>query len=326
MTTAELKQDIQTLKDFPTNQEKKELAQKYEINSMKSKEIISKIETILLDTIEGKSSDEFLVAWIRHYDHPLSVAKVRTIITDKTNPAIIQNLRNYYKGFQKTRPRSNYIAAYNSIAKYLSELLNNPNKENDIQQMTDKLIEITEEFNNKLLVAALEEASHYYSEIQQLNSYNLGVNDFKSLFGVVKSKERYGERPYKSEIPSLKFNGYKFSAKEINSYCHMNSVAKQLNTDCCLLKKKTLEEYLEKAAKDFTTWYQAQMQKVAAELMKKGLANLNSLRILAIDKDKKGFYSIITDGNVTVKTRAIPCCANSSLISFHYRFISTIIK
>ena len=30
MTTAELKQDIQILKDFPTNQQKKELAQKYE--------------------------------------------------------------------------------------------------------------------------------------------------------------------------------------------------------------------------------------------------------------------------------------------------------
>lgn len=326
MTTAELKQDIQILKDFPTNQQKKELTQKYEINSMKSKEIVAKIETILLDTIEDKSSDEFLGAWLRHYDHPISVVKVRTIVTDKTNPIIIQNLLNYYQGFQKTRPRSNYLTAYKSIAKYLSELLDNPNKENDIQQMTDKLIEITEEFNNKLLVAALEEASRYYSEIQQLNSYNLSINDFKSLFGVVKSKENYGEKLYKSEIPSLEFNGYKFSAKEINSYCHMNSAAKQLSTDCCLLKAKTLEEYLEQAAKDFSAWYQEQMRKVAAELMKKGLTNLNSLKVLAIDKDKKGFYSIITDDNVAVKTRAIPCCADSSLISFHYRFISTLIK
>ena len=192
--------------------------------------------------------------------------------------------------------------------------------------MTDKLIEITEEFNAKLLTATLEKAKHYYSEIQQLNSYNLSVNDFKSLFGVVKSKENYGEKLYKSEIPSLKFNGYKFSAKEINSYCHMNSAAKQLNTDCCLLKAKTLEEYLEQAAKDFFTWYQEQMRKVVVELMKKGLTNLNSLEVLAIDEDKKGFYSIITDDNTTVKTRAIACCANSSLISFHYRFISTIIK
>ena len=166
MTIAELNQDIQILKDFPTNQQKKELAQKYEINSMKSKEIVAKIETILLDTIEDKSSDEFLGAWLRHYDHPISVVKVRTIVTDKTDPIIIQNLLNYYQGFQKTRPRSNYLTAYKSIARYLSELLDNPNKENDIQQMTDKLIEITEEFNNKLLVAALEEASHYYSEIQ----------------------------------------------------------------------------------------------------------------------------------------------------------------
>ena len=62
MTTAELKQDIQILKDFPTNQQKKELAQKYEINSMKAKEIVAKIETILLDTIEDKSLDEFLGA------------------------------------------------------------------------------------------------------------------------------------------------------------------------------------------------------------------------------------------------------------------------
>ena len=326
MTTAELKQDIQILKDFPTNQQKKELAQKYEINSMKAKEIVSRVEAILLDTIEDKSSDEFLGAWLRHYDHPISVVKVRTIVTDKTNPIIIQNLLNYYQGFQKTRPRSNYLTAYKSIAKYLSELLDNPNKENDIQQMTDKLIEITREFNYKLLTSVMNKATSYYLEIQQLNSYNLSINDFKSLFGVVKSKENYGEKLYKSEILSLKFNGQKFSAKEINSYCHMNSIAKQLSTDCCLLKKITAKDYLIKVTKDFDKWYQAQMQRVAVELIKKGLTNSNSLKVLDIDEDVKGFFSIITDGNITVKTRAIACCANSSLISFHYRFISTLIK
>lgn len=325
MTVSELRQDIQTLKDFPTHQQKKELSEKYNANSMKAKEIIFKIELILFDIVD-KSSIEFLQAWLSHYNYPISVAKVKAIITAETDPIIIENLLSYYKGYVKGRPHSNYTKTFNSIIKYLSELLNNPNKESDVQQMTNKLIEITEEFNNKLLTTTLEKAEHYYSEIQQLNSYNLGVNDFKSLFGVVKSKENYGEKLYKSEIPSLKFNGYKFSAKEINSYCRMNSAAKQLSTGCCLLKKKTLEEYLEQAAKDFSAWYQEQMRKVAAELMKKELTNLNSLRVLAIEEDKKGFYSIITDGNVTVKTRAIPCCADSSLISFHYRFISTLIK
>ena len=64
MTISELKQDIWILKDFPANQQKKELAQKYEIDSMKSKEIISKIETILLDIVD-KSSNDFLEAWLR---------------------------------------------------------------------------------------------------------------------------------------------------------------------------------------------------------------------------------------------------------------------
>lgn len=320
MTVSELRQDIQTLKDFPTYQQKKELSEKYRAGSMKSKEIIFKIELILFYIVD-KSSKEFLEAWLNHYDYPISVVKVKSIITDETDLTIIHNVLSYYNG-----RLSRYGDSYKSIVNYLSGLLNNSNKENDIQLMTDKLIEITGEFNDKLLTAALEEAKHYYSEIQQLNSYNLGVNDFKSLFGVIKSKENYGEKLYKSEILSLKFNGYKFSAKEINSYCCMTSIAKQLNTDCCQLKEKTLEDYLEKVSKDFAAWYQAQMQKVAIELMKKGLTNLASLRVLAIDKDRKGFYSVITDDNITVRTRAIACCASSSLISFHYRFISTIIK
>lgn len=325
MTVSELRQDIQTLKDFPTHQQKKELSEKYNADTMKAKEIIFKIELILFDIVD-KSSIEFLQAWLSHYDYPISVAKVKTIITTETDPIIIKNLLDYYKCYVKGRPHSNYAKAFNSIVNYLSELLNNPNKKSDVQKMTNKLVEITEEFNTKLMTAALEKAKHYYSEIQKLNSYNLGINDFKSLFGTVKSRERYGERLYKSEIPSLKFNGQEFSAKEINSYCHMNSIAKQLSTDCCLLKGKTLEEYLEKVSKDFTEWYQAQMQKVAAELIKKGIDSSDSLKVLAINEDVKGFFSIITDGNITVRTRAIECCADSSLISFHYRFISTVIK
>lgn len=325
MTVLELQQDIQTLKDFPTYQQKKELSEKYRVDSIKSKEIIFKIELILFDIVD-KSSKEFLKAWLNHYNYPVSLAKVKSIITEDTDPIIIQTLLNYYKNFSRTKLYYGYIKAYNSIANYLTELLNNSNKGNKVQQMTDKLIEVTEEFNTKLLTTTLEEARHYYSEIQKLNSYNLSINDFKSLFGVTKSKEKYGEKLYKSKIPSLKFNGYKFSAKEINSYCCMNSMAKQLNTNCCQLKEKTLEEYLEKVSKDFAIWYRAQIQKVVAELIKKGLTNPNFLRVLVIDEDKKGFYSIVTDGNITVKTRAIPCCANSSLISFHYRFISTIIK
>ena len=325
MTVSELRQDIQVLKDFPTNQQKKELAQKYEINSMKSKEIISKIETILLDIVD-KSSDDFLEAWLRHYDYPISVVKVKSIITEDTDPTIVQNLLSYYKNRQRTGRYSNYIKAYNSIVNYLSELLNNPNKENDVQQMTDKLIEITGVFNANLLVATLEKAKRYYSEIQQLNSYNLDANDFKSLFGTVKSKKNSGEKPYKSKVSSIKFNGCEIIAREINSYCYMNSTAKQISTDCCLLKDKTLGEYLEKVSEDFNTWYRTQIQKVAIELIKKGLTNSDSLRVTVIDTDKKGFYSVITDDNTTVKTRAIPCCADSDLISFHYRFISTIIK
>lgn len=325
MTVSELRQDIRTLKDFPTYQQKKELSEKYRSGSMKSKEIIFKIELILFDIVD-KSSIEFLEAWLNHYDYPISVAKVKSIITDETDPMIIKNILSYYKDHVKGRSYSNYAKVFNSIVNYLSGLLNNSNKENDVQLMTNKLIEITGEFNDKLLTAALEEAKHYYSEIQQLNSYNLSVNDFKSLFGVVKSKENYGEKLYKSKISSLKFNGYKFSAKEINSYCCMNSVAKQLNTDCCQLKEKTLEDYLERVSRDFNAWYQAQMQKVVGELIKKGLNNSNPLKVLTISEDRKGFYSIITDGNITVRTRAIACCASSSLISFHYRFISTIIK
>ena len=325
MTVLELQQDIQTLKDFPTYQQKKELSEKYRVDSIKSKEIIFKIELILFDIVD-KSSKEFLKAWLNHYNYPVSLAKVKSIINEDTDPIIIQTLLNYYKNFSRTKLYYGYIKAYNSIANYLTELLNNSNKGNKVQQMTDKLVEVTEEFNTKLLTTTLEEARHYYSEIQKLNSYNLSINDFKSLFGVDKSKEKYGEKPYKSKISSLKFNGYKFSAKEINSYCHMNSIAKRLNTNCCQLKEKTLEEYLEKVSKDFDTWYRIQIQKVAGELIKKGLTNLNSLRVLAINEDKKGFYSIVADDNITVKTRAIPCCANSSLISSHYRFISTIIK
>lgn len=315
MTVSELRQDIQVLKDFPTNQQKKELAQKYEIDSMKSKEIISKIETILLDIVD-KSSNDFLETWLRHYDYPVSIVKVKSIITEDTDPMIIQNLLRYYKNCQRTRRYSNYIKAYNSIVNYLSELLNNPNKKNDVQQMTDKLIEITTVFNVNLLTTSLEKAKRYYSEIQQLNSYNLDANDFKSLFGTVQSKKNGGEKPYKSKISSIKFNGCEIVAREINSYCYMNSTAKQISTDCCLLKDKTLGEYLEKVSEDFNAWYRAQIQKVANELIKKGLINPDSLRVTVID----------TDENITVKTRAIPCCADSSLISFHYRFISTIIK
>ena len=262
----------------------------------------------------------------RHYDYPVSVAKVKSIITEDTDPMIIQNLLQYYKNCQRTRRYSNYIKAYNSIVNYLSELLNNPNKKNNIQQMTNKLIEITGVFNANLLVATLEKAKRYYSEIQQLNSYNLDANDFKSLFGTVQSKKNSGEKPYKSKVSSIKFNGCEIIAREINSYCYMNSTAKQISTDCCLLKDKTLGEYLEKVSEDFNTWYRTQIQKVAIELIKKGLTNPDSLRVTIIDTDKKGFYSVITDGNTTAKTRAIPCCAESDLISFHYRFISTIIK
>lgn len=325
MTVSELQQDIQMLKDFPTYQQKKELSERYEVDSMKAKEIIFKIELILFDIVD-KSSEDFLKAWLRHYDYPISVAKVKSIITEETDSVIIRNVLSYYKNCASNGRLSRYNSSYNSIANYLTELLNNSNKGNKVQQMTDRLIEVTEEFNSKLLITTLEEAKHYYSEIQQLNSYNLSINDFKSLFGVTKSKEKYGEKLYKSKISSLKFNRYKFSAKEINSYCCMNSMAKQLNANCCLLKEKTLEEYLEKVSKDFAVWYRVQIQKVVVELIKKGLTNPNSLRVLVIDEDKKGFYSIVTDGNITVKTRAIPCCADSSLISFHYRFISTIIK
>lgn len=325
MTVLELRQDIQTLKDFPTYQQKKELSEKYRADSMKSKEIIFKLELILFD-IADKSSDYYLEAWLSHYDYPISVAKVKSIITDETDPIIIRNILSYYNNSINNSGFSRYYKNYISIVKYLSELLNNPNKENDIQQMTDKLIEITKKFNYKLLNSATNKARHYYIEIQQLNSYNLDVNDFKSLFGIAKSKGNCGEKPYKSKIPSLEFNDRKFVAKEINSYCHMSSTAKQLNTDCCLLKRTTLKDYLIRITKDFNKWYQTQMQKVAVELIKKGLTNLNSLRVLTIDEDNKGFYSIITDDNITVKTRAIACCANSSLISFHYRFISTIIR
>lgn len=325
MTVTELRQDIQILKDFPTYQQKKELSEKYRVDSMKAKEIIFIIELILFDIVD-KSSDDFLETWLRHYDYPISVAKVKSIVTNEDDPIAIRKILSYYKSHMNNGKYSRYASAYKSIVKYLSELLNNPNKDSDIQQMTNKLIEITATFNANLLTASLEKAKHYYSEIQRLNSYNLDENDFKSLFGTTTSKKNSGEKLYKSKISSLKFNGCEIVAKEINSYRSMNSTAKRLSTDCCLLKKKTLGKYLEKVSEDFNAWYQAQMQRVVVELIKKGLTNPDSLRVTVIDTDKKGFYSVITDENITVMTRAIPCCADSDLISFHYRFISTIVK
>lgn len=321
MEILELQQDIQTLKDFPTVQQKKQLSQKYGAQSLKSKEIIFKIELILLDKITDKSSEDYRMAWLRHFDFPLSVAKIRDLITAEADAVIIRNILSYYQ----QRYERTHDTTHRSIVRYLSSLLNSSD-DTTVQDITDKLMGITTEFKEKLETSAINQAQHYYKEIRTLISYNLSSDDFKSFFGTVEPRVSCGQRLYKSPIAIIELWSRKFTAKEVNSNHRMSALAIRLTRDCCQLRGKSLQGYLATVSEDFNRWYSQQISKVALELKKKGLDNVNSLKVIAIKEDAKGFYSVITDGKVTVKTRAIPCCANSELISFHYRFISTIIR
>ena len=301
----ELKDDYRNLNDdCYNNQLKKQLSQKYGMESRKTADIQKEI---LLGIQEKRSlkntlSGEDISWWHRLYpnidtynnlkealrhESELFVGYLSEYFKKEKEDAEYEGRRRYVlSGWDKTR-----IHRYNNIVRYLNEKRNSEDK--NLQDLIKSLDGLTQSFREK-----------YLDDTRQ-----------------------YAER---------KWDGMKKKAdgvrEQIRDLCRENCQSKETRDKVWKLQRqlssldivvsRPKNEYADSVVKDAERTFSRDIETIAHRVRQKGIDETN-ISVSPIRKDYVGIEMYIGDGNRGLWARAIVAAENSMYMRPHYRFIVT---
>ena len=336
MTLKEMEYDFEHIEDAYTSLEKRKIAEKYGVGSVKRADIQHVILLEIRKERQSRSKETWTendVLWfLRLHDYPYSTQKWNKSMEGESREWMEFVLDAEMRHAKREDQRKNANRLKNAIKEKYYE---NDSLENKLFLLLD---EITSEFRKECVeayvmhhIASFEEYSKIKG-ISQRDAISLfgGVEDRRyrttvkdHLFNNGKSILFMGHRLEPSVVPvSAYYNedGYEGFAYKPNERC--GKVMRKLN-EISLESNSWDEKFYEKrkrneADKAFTSKLKALTDKI----LKYNL-NLDRLKIDHIDTDPKIFEAYITDGTTTLYARSILAAEFSSYMVPHYRFIIT---
>lgn len=328
ITADEAREDYKTL-EWTDNNTKKQLAEKYQIDSKKSKEIQHAILLYLRDLrnkkIEFNSQDE--LDFNRLSELPSRYDKAVIFYKEENIEFLKYLLENYKKSAEDIiHKKGNYglssadkyrLDRYKNLLKYLEEA--NPNsqlnhKNNNVNIIIEKLNKQLVDFKKYYLDNIKRDASNFYKNIP-----NLIENTQDKLLEIQNKIDNY-KNEYK-EIHGSNFMLYDTKYNELNK--NYQKIKDLLNNYKTILKLyNTIDLYVNNEVNDGEKHF-IDIIKVLAERINEKQLNIENLEISNINYDPKLFEMFITDGNKKLYARSIWAAENSLYMTAHFRFIIT---
>ena len=327
----EMIEDYNTLDNYPSMAQKKEIALKYGIESKKVKEI--EHEILLQMRALRFEKKEFDNTDIRFY-YKLDVPEKTKLSGESTN--FIVFLKDYF--FKKMQDRKldkkvslvkskdwNYHLTYADrtlILDYLKciDVLDSRDsdkietkkaKEEIIEGIRLQLVSQTKEFYEQYLADAEAWAeSTYDTAPERLEYFN--------------EKRRNLEVKRDEVVNRLKAeNGWRYmydpEYKEIDG--SINRLSKSIN-ELKMILKKTKADFIQENREDAENTFNHNIANLAEKLYEKEF-EFSKIKVNSISKDPKLFELEVTDGNITLYARSIWAAEWSDKMIPHFRFIIT---
>lgn len=286
----EILKDIESLK-YADNNEKKEIAKKYNIYTNKK----SEIETFLwfLANEERKGTETFTQTdfrvWNNAFGYPSQYKKMKEALEGES----LVFIKKLHKYFESKFNSMAYVKdnRYKVTEKIIYEIENAASikKEEDRTKMIyDRLVEPTKPFKSRLYNRYIESETFRFERAKNL------YEEYKNLTTEEKRKQKCASWILNIMVLSDNFDW---------------------------------ATYYERINKDFESMFTNNLMHIATAINNNRKVNINHLKLYSINEDPKYFEMGLRDchGNF-IHARSIIAAEYSEKVSTHYRFIVTINK
>ena len=290
MTTQEIFNDINQVKESYDNSVKKEVALKYNIDSKKKDEIISILYKKIIELRRQENRKEFTLDDVRAFNNVYSYGTLKKAqeAFEGESLEFMNYIRDYNECLWKKYGNSYAGKSYFRTMEIIEKIIYNKKNENSIKKSEENIEGI---FNS------LEALTKFYRDQQNemvLNTEEKIFNNYKDL----NPKE-------------LKEN------KEFNKLKLYNFIS--IHSD----KFQDLQKYLDYINEDFNRTFDHNLKAVAERLNKHGLKSGENIVVKLIAEDPK-FIELVIETNIgTFNCRSIIAALGSYYMRTHHRFIIT---
>ena len=271
---------------------KKDLAQKYDIQSNKIKEIQSDIYKIGLQIVRNKTvflDKQDALVFDRYYDFPASSQKIKSSLDTMNN-----EFCRFYNELIQNSPKcgSYFIRRAKTIAKYFENRM----KSVDLTLISIKnsLYDQTFDFHEEYIRAHREAGELHFDSM-------LKFKDVRTIADACK----IWKHETHEEVNTMR--------KNFAYICSFRRKSEDFN------KKAYIDYIISQAEKEFDRCIT-----LIAERIKTANMNVGELNVKQIWKsDAKAFEIYVSDSERVMHARSIWCAATSDIVTAHWRFIIT---
>lgn len=334
ITREEILNDINTMKNFPDNDEKKAIAAKYNIDSKKGKDIIDGI-TKFAQQIR-KNQTVFNDADVKLFYELYTETPVKQLNELFANESVefLKYLRDYYfnilvkehldkyanakvksRDFSYILNNSNKwkILRYQEVNNYLYSISGeNLKKEDNTNKIYDKLQEQMVEFKELFIEAVCTKAKEDYKKIPSL------------IEKLTENKEALEDKieAYNTENRGkLNWREIYYNTKDDNDL--VKKISDKIKRYTTILKMYPSESvYVEHIKKNAIDDFNANTKALAQRINEKHI-DVDNMEISEVQHDPKFFEMMISDGTQKFYARSILAAEFSSKMIPHFRFIIT---
>lgn len=335
-TLEEMTNDFESVSDAYTASEKREIAERYNVDSIKQADIQ---RAILLEIRNERQSrcpqtwtDTDVLWFLRLHDFPYSTQKWRKSTEGESKEWMEFVLDTEIRHIKRDKNRKNAMRLRDVIKEKYTV------KDSPENKMFDLLNEMTSEFRSECVDAYAIHALSMFDEYLKIK--DISLRDAISLFGGVE------DRRYKRTVLSHLFNDGKpflFMGRELKP--SVVSVTAFYNEDghegyslrpgeyCDRVVRKINEISSESNGWDRNVYgdckrneadkaFTSKLKALAEKILRFGI-DTDKMKIEHIDTDPKVFDAYITDGTTMLHARSILAAEYSNYMVPHYRFIIT---
>lgn len=311
-TDNELLNDYQEI-DGLSLSEKKSLAQKYNSESPKAKDL--KVAILVELRNNRNEKDSFDESDIRNYmrlDIPNVYNKMVKFLELEPR-AFVEFVLNHFKANAPKPNRYGYSIAQkyalnriNFIERYLNESSESyADNQKRIKKLADKLSVELKDFKELYLKRVGEAAEKRYNNIPlNIEAYN---NEIKAL------EVRYDEAKKEKK-------GYNYTWSIFNKKDKVRNKIERLKT--ILRLYSTVEDFKNFSVEEARKQFEYDVLAVSDRLLDKGFVT-EKIKISNVKSDPKFFDMLISDGNMKLHCRSILAAEYSEKMIPHFRFIMT---
>lgn len=291
-TMNEIFEDHKYVKDCASTEAKKQMCEKYGIQSNKTSEIAQKILEVGLDIHRQRTEfdHEDIRVFNTYWNYPASAKKIREAFEQETEAFIQFYLENMKKQYALNPARRWLQPTIRLTESYLYDRknANNPDRDALVLALDVQL----KEFHDTYIKRHLEFADW---------KFNTMIDKYKDI------------RTMKDIYEKLQIDDRKRAER----------VYKMINTFRVESGDFDREYYLERTRRNVEAVYLNNITVIATRIMTAKM-NLSKIKVQRVsDTDPKAFKMHVTDGTRQMYARSIWCAEESVIVTPHWRFIIT---